>query len=96
MAAVPTDPWSAGFMALGSIAKQEPVSSGASNRSTAVFDNSGFAVSIGGGTVATSKTDAPTVPQSVGHVVNGVAGLLSSPVTVIVVGLALFLYLKHK
>jgi hypothetical protein len=95
MAAVPTDPWSAGLMAVGSIANSPPPSSNAQSSTTVTFDNSGFAVSIGGAATST-KTALPTAAQSVQQAAAGIGGLLSNPVTVIAIGLALFLYLKHK
>lgn len=83
-------------MALGSIAKQEPVSSGASLQSNVAFDNSGWAVSIGPGAATSTKTAMPGAAQSMQTVAAGVGGLLGNPVVLIAVGVALFLYLKHK
>lgn len=83
-------------MALGSIASSPPPSSNAQSSNAVTFDNSGFAVNVGGGAASSTKYTQPTATAAVQSAVSGVAGLLSSPVTVIVVGLALFLYLKHK
>lgn len=50
MAAVPTDPWSAGFMAMSSIANSPPPSSNASQSGLSFntsFDNSGFVTNNG-------------------------------------------------
>lgn len=88
-------------MALGSIAKQAPVSSGASNVNNIAFDNSGFVVNVGrGATASSSKTTLPTPGQAVSQALGQVAavsgGLLGNPLFVIAVGVGLFLYLKHK
>jgi hypothetical protein len=96
MAAVPTDPWSAGFMALGSIAKPEPVSSGAQNSANISFDNSGFVVNVGPGSATSTKTALPSAGQALQAAAAGVGGLLGNPVLIIAIGLGLFLYLKHK
>jgi hypothetical protein len=97
MAGVPTDPWSAGFMALGSVAQAASQPAGPSSvLSTTSFDNSGFVVNVGPGTASSSKTTLPSASQVGQMAAAGVGGLLSNPVTVIAVGLALYLYLKHK
>lgn len=96
MPAVPTDPWSAGIMALGSIANSPPPSSNAQSSNAVTFDNSGFSVSVGGGTAQSTKSPLPNATAAVQHAVAGMGNLLSSPVTMIAIGLALFLYLKHK
>jgi hypothetical protein len=84
-------------MALGSVAQAAAQPAGPSSvLSTTSFDNSGFVVNVGGGTASSSKTALPTAAQSVQAAVAGVGGLLSNPMIVIGVGLALFLYLKHK
>ncbi|MYN45791.1 hypothetical protein GTP23_12110 [Pseudoduganella sp. FT93W] len=96
MAAAPTDPWSAGFMALGSVAKAAGPAGPSSAISTAAFDNSGFTVNVGGGSASSNKTALPSPVQTMQAAAVHVGGLLSNPATVILVGLALFLYLKHK
>lgn len=96
MAAAP-DPWSAGFMALGSIAqagKSSPTS--ANQQSTATFDNSNWNVVIGGGQASNTKTAMPGISQVAGAVAASAGSLLSNPVFIIGVGAALFLALKHK
>jgi hypothetical protein len=65
------------------------------------FDSSGgFTLNIGGGSAhsSTSKTQTtiPTAAQAVQVAAAGVGSLLSSPAFVVLVGLGLFLYLKHK
>ncbi|WP_373986991.1 hypothetical protein [Duganella sp. BuS-21] len=97
--AVPTDPWSAGFMALGSLAKAGSTPAGPSSavqNSTAVFDNSGWSVNIGGGSATSSKTELPSATQVAGAAAAHVGGLLSNPLFIIGVGIGLFLFLKHK
>ena len=97
MAAAPVDPWSAGFMALGSIANAgKAAPSSASQQSTAAFDNSGWVVNIGGGTASSTKTALPTTSQALGAVAASAGSLLSNPIFIIGVGLGLFLILKHK
>lgn len=97
MAAVPTDPWSAGLMALGSVAQAASQPAGPSSvLGTNTFDNSGFVVNVGGGTASSSKTSLPTAAQAVGAAVASAGSLLANPVVIIAVGLGLFLYLKHK
>lgn len=93
MAGVPTDPYSAGLMALGSIANSPPPSSTATSNTGITFDNSGWAVNIGSGAANSQKTQLPTATQAA---VQGAASLLSSPLLLIAVGAALFLFLKHK
>lgn len=83
-------------MALGSIANSPPPSSNAQSSTTVTFDNSGFAVNIGGGTNSTAKTAIPTAAQAAGAVASAAGSALSNPLVIIAVGLALFLYLKHK
>jgi hypothetical protein len=98
MAGVPVDPWSAGFMALGSIASAPPPSMTGHLSSPNTFDNSGFAVNVGGGTAqATStKTALPSAAQAAQAVAAGAGSLLSNPAFIVVIGLGLYLYLKHK
>jgi hypothetical protein len=97
MAGVPTDPWSAGLMALGSVAKVAAQPAGPSSViAPTTFDNSGFVVNLGGGTATSTKTALPSAAQAVQAAAAGVGGLLSNPVLIIAVGLGLFLYLKHK
>lgn len=87
-------------MALGSIAKPAPVSSGASNSSNLSFDNSGFVVNVGGGSASSVKTSLPTPTQAAQQAAQAVgavsASLLGNPLFVIAIGVGLFLYLKHK
>lgn len=88
-------------MALGSVAKPDNVSSGASNVNTLTFDNSGFVVSVGrGATASSSKTSLPTPGQAVSQALGQAAavsgGLLGNPLFIVAVGVGLFLYLKHK
>lgn len=90
-------------MALGSIASAPPPSQTASLASTNTFDNSGFVVNVGGGyaTSTNAKTEMPAtaVPspvQAARAVTASVGGLLGNPAFVVLVGVALYLYLKHK
>jgi hypothetical protein len=97
MAGVPVDPWSAGFMALGSVAQAASQPAGPSSAyGTNTFDNSGFVVNVGGGTASSTKTALPTATQTMQAAAAGVASTLSNPVFVIGAALALYLYLKHK
>lgn len=82
-------------MALGSIAQPTPVSSGASNNSSVQFDNSGFVVSVGSSGTSSSKTGLPGAAQSMQAVTAGIGGLLGNPV-LLLIGVALFVYLKKK
>lgn len=93
---VPTDPWSAGFMALSSIANSPPPSSAAALLVNDTFDNSGFVVNVGGGSASSVKTALPSAAQAVQAATAHAGALLGNPLFVIAVGLGLFLYLKHK
>lgn len=83
-------------MALGSIANSPPPSSNAQSSTTVTFDNSGFAVNIGGGQANTAKTSIPTAAQAAGAVAQAAGSALSNPLVIIGVGAFLFLWLKHK
>lgn len=96
MAGTPVDPWSAGLMAFGSIAGGAPPSQTATSGNTVTFDNSGFNVSVGGGTAQSTKTSLPTATQALGAAAGTAASVLSNPLVMIALGMALFLYLKHK
>ncbi|MGZ8301216.1 MAG: hypothetical protein ACXW3B_07215 [Telluria sp.] len=61
-----------------------------------MFDNSGFVVNVGGGSASSTKTAVPSAGEAVRAVASGFGGLLSNPAFVVLVGLGLFLYLKHK
>lgn len=89
------DPWTTGMMALGGVA-QAAMQGGSSNTSTAVFDNSGFVVNVGGGSASSVKTAMPSPTETAQAAAYHAASVLSRPTTVILVALALFLYLKHK
>lgn len=84
-------------MALGSVAKSVGGPAGPSSVIAATnFDNSGFVVNVGDGKASSGKTALPSPAQTAQAAAVHVGGLLSNPVTVILAGLALFLYLKHK
>lgn len=98
MAAVTADPWSTGLMGMTSVATAalKPASSGAQQTASSVFDNSGFVVNVGAGSASSSKTALPSASQVAGAVASSAGSLLSNPVFIIGVGVALFLFLKHK
>ena len=93
---VPTDPWSAGIMALGSVASAPPPSQTATSGNTVTYDNSGFSVNVGGGTAQSTKTALPPTAQAVGAAAGAAVNTLGNPLVIIALGMALFLYLKHK
>lgn len=96
MAAAPVDPWSAGLMALGGIAGGAPPSQTATSGNTVNYDNSGWSVNVGPGTANSTKTSLPTASQAVSAAAGATVSALSNPIVIIAVGVALFLYLKHK
>ncbi|MEH6434241.1 hypothetical protein [Massilia sp. DD77] len=85
-------------MALGSIAGSPPPSQTAALNSTTNFDNSGFVVNIGGGTATSTnaKTEMPTVRETARAVAAGAGSLLANPAFLVLIGVGLYLYLKHK
>lgn len=83
-------------MALGSIASAPPPSQTAALTSSAVFDNSGWAVNVGSGAATSEKTALPSAGETVKAVASGFGGLLNNPAFLVLVGVGLFLYLKHK
>jgi hypothetical protein len=84
-------------MALGSVATEASKPAGPSTaQASFTYDNSGFVVNVGSGSAASSKTSLPTASQAVQAVAAGAGSLLANPIFIIGVGLALFLYLKHK
>lgn len=92
---VPVDPWSAGFMAVGSVAGaalQKPAMNAQQTAGGAVFDNSGWNVNIGPGASMTASTDRATVPAAVA----GLSNLLGNPVILAGLAVALYLILKSK
>jgi hypothetical protein len=56
------------------------------------FDNSGFVVNVGGGSASSEKIALPSAAAAVA----GAGKLLGNPLVIVAVGVALFLYLKHK
>lgn len=83
-----------GLASFANASKAAPTS--ANQQSTATFDNSGWNVVIGGGQASSNKTATPGVSQVAGAVAASAGSLLSNPVFIIGVGVALFLALKHK
>lgn len=91
-------------MALGSIASAPGPNQTASLASNNIFDNSGFVVSVGGGpATSTNNGNKSTTPgvipgaaQAVRAVGASVGGLLGNPAFVVLVGVALYVYLKRK
>lgn len=87
-------------MALGSIASAPGPNQTAALTANNAFDNSGFVVNVGPGTASSTnnKTDPvmPSVRQAAQAVGAGIGGLLGNPVFVVLVGVGLYLYLKHK
>lgn len=87
-------------MALSSIANSPPPSSGVSQSLgfNVSFDNSGFVTTNGAGSASATntKTALPSVGQVGQYAAASVGGLLANPAFVILAGLGLFLYLKHK
>jgi hypothetical protein len=97
MAAVPTDPYSAGLMAVASIANSPPPSSNAqSSTGNITFDNSGWAVNVGGTGTTANTSKATPAGAAVQAVASTVGGLLSNPVVLVALGVGLILYLKQK
>lgn len=98
------EPYSAAFMAAGSVAQAalKPASASNSSPTTIAFDSSGFAVNVGSGSASSSKTALPSpvqsaqaVMQGVGAVAAGVGGLFSDPL-VIIGGAVALLFLMRK
>ncbi|MGK5073246.1 hypothetical protein [Janthinobacterium sp. ZB1P44] len=96
MAGVPVDPWSAGLMAAGGIAKSamQPggPSSAGGNQQNNDYDGSAWSVSVGTGSGSTSasatnaKTDSP--------VSSAAAGLFKNPLLLIGLAAALYFVLR--
>lgn len=83
-------------MALGSVASSGPPAMTATSSNNVNFDNSGWSVNIGGGTASSTKTSLPTTTQAVGAAAGAAVSTLSNPLVIIAIGVAVFLYLKHK
>jgi hypothetical protein len=90
-APVPTDPWSAGIMALGSVATKAvtPGSAQAASTYSSVFDTSGWSINFGSGSASTDASKQ-TLPAAAA----GVAGVMNSPALLLLAGVALVLYLN--
>ncbi len=92
------DPWSQGINAAAGIASKalDPTNTSQQYSGSSVFDNSGFVVNIGAGTATSTKTALPTPGQAVAGVAAGVGSLLQNPAFIIIAGVGLYLFLKHK
>jgi hypothetical protein len=89
---IPTDPWSAGIMAAGSVATAAltPPPMNAQQTTGAVgFDNSGWNVNFGAGATQSTSSDRSSTAL-------GVSGLLRNPVLVLAILAGLYYLSKHK
>jgi hypothetical protein len=90
MPAVPADPWSAGFMAVGGVATaaiNDKTNMTNQASLSQVFDNSGWAVNIGTGTQNASSEKAPPIAAAA-------ANMLQNPMVLVVLAVGLYLVLK--
>jgi hypothetical protein len=90
---MPVDPWSAGFMALGSIANSPAAAPGNATQNIGPFssslDGSAWNVAIGDG--SPNQTATATKLPSAAAVANGIFG---NPMLLILIGAALYFVVK--
>lgn len=92
MPAVPADPWSAGLMAAGSVAKaalDDQTNQSLSNPFAANFDNSGWNVNVGAGASQSTQTDRSSSAL-------GLGSLLSNPVVLLGLCAVAYYVLKNR
>lgn len=96
-------PWGAAIQGATQLGMKalEPVATNSHVSGSYEFDTGGgFTLNIGSGkaeqTANRSRTSLPSAGQAVQAAAAGVGSLLSSPAFVVLVGLGLYLYLKHK
>jgi hypothetical protein len=87
----PVDPWSAGIMAAGSIATKalDKGSSQAQSSQTTTADFSAWTLSIGSSGATSAAVEKVTAPGA-----GATAGLLSNPIILAGLAIAVVLYLK--
>lgn len=97
-APVPVDPWSAGIMALGSVATKAvtPGSAQQTASYSSVFDTSGWSVNLGSGSASTTanKQTLPPVAAAAVGAVNAAGSMLQNPFVLLLLGVAVVLAMK--
>jgi hypothetical protein len=94
-------PWGAAIGAATQLGAEalKPVATNSANGGMYSFDSSGgFTLNIGSGSAVSTatRTPMPSATQALQAVASGTGSLLSNPAVVVLIGVALFLYLKHK
>jgi hypothetical protein len=95
MAGVPTDPWSAGLMAAGSMASaalQKPAMNAQQTIGPVAFDNSGWNVNLGLGSGPT--TMATTTDRSTSAL--GASKVLNNPTMLLLLAVGLYFVMSRK
>jgi hypothetical protein len=91
---VAVDPWSAGIMALGSVATKAvtPGSAQQTASYSSVFDTSGWSVNLGSGSASTTanKQTLPAVAATVG----AAGSMLQNPMVLLLLGVAVVLAMR--